>query len=66
MAGPPPVRPFTLIRANEYLVKPPRERDKFECECVLDRAHPEDACGETCLNRMMRIECSPSRYMCIS
>ena len=34
-------KPFTLIQANEYLSKPPREREKFICECSYDPADPE-------------------------
>eukprot|EP00124_Ichthyophonus_hoferi_P004879 Ihof_evm3s600 gene=Ihof_evmTU3s600 len=50
---------YIPLTVNDYTFNKERKnRDKaFECDCYIDPGDPNSACGENCLNRIMRMEC---------
>ena len=52
--------PFTEIKRSVYLTDRPKRDEHFDCECEVPKGDPNATCcdSDSCLNRMMQIECS--------
>ncbi len=63
--------PYVTLAQSEYLAPKPKLRERFGvCDCPkYDPAHPENACGEECVNRSLYVEClagCPSGKNCLN
>lgn len=55
---------FEKIQTSIYHVSPPKSRDLYDCDCRFDsEIGLASACGDDCLNRQLRVECSPKRCL---
>eukprot|EP00126_Sphaerothecum_destruens_P001517 Sdes_comp14934_c0_seq1m3634 len=57
---------FVPIHENIYLCERPLVQKTFTCECSYDPEtdSPSEACGDSCLNRIMYYECNPTKCPC--
>ena len=57
---------FEIIKQSIYLCTRPQVEKALKCYCSYDPStdNPEDACGESCLNRATYIECNPNKCPC--
>jgi hypothetical protein len=56
--------PFTLVKRNVWRAPRPRKLDSDEQDLQMCNCKPGSDCGDSCVNRSLKIECNPA--MCVN
>lgn len=56
--------PFTLVKRNVWRAQRPRKLDSDEQDLQMCSCKPGTDCGDSCVNRSLKIECNPA--MCVN